>query len=300
MESKAIRMDYYEVWEYKKMNNNTFKEQKMNIANILVLLEKMPIQERTFEYGGEKIRFQEIVFDSENKTWEIQLLRARNTIIPGVADDSGNYTIMKLENNKYYAESISVLYNESKCLIAFQINHNYVTRSLLQQIFNKFQKDLDDIIELRPIIIKDKKEKVENAKYYTKLNLIVKKTQKQNDLLNKDKSLMGNILSSANKYEGAQIEISIGFGRRKKKNDTLNIEQIKETINYANQIDGIESLQIDYKTDEDSLLDSFNLIKERVQDWIYIQKEKNSPILHKQIIKKMKEKFIKRINSGIM
>lgn len=300
MEQRAIRMDYYEVWEYKKIDNNNFEEQKLNISNILKLLRNMPIQERTFEYKGEKIRFQELEFDSENKIWEIQLLRARSALLPGVADDSGNYTVMKLENDKYYAESISVLYNESKCLIAFQINHNYITRSLLQEIFNKFQRNLDDVIELRPIIIKDKKEKVENAKYYTKLNVIVKKNEKTNSLLDNGKSLMGNILSCADKYEGAQIEISIGFGKRKKKNDTLNVDQVKETINHINQIDGVESLQIDYKSEADSLLDSFNLVKERVQDWIYIKKEKNSIILHKDIVSKMKEIFIKRINSGIM
>lgn len=299
MKSKAIRIDYYEVWKYKKINNENFREQKINIGNIFKLLNQMPIQERTFEYQGEKIRFQEITFDLENKIWEIQLLRARNKLLPGVADDSGNYTVMKLGNDKYYAESISMLYSEDKCLISFQINHNYITRSLLQQIFNKFIEDLDDIIELRPIIIKDKREKLENAKYYTKLNLVVKTNEKENGLLNTDKSLMGNILSSANEYGGAQFEISIGFGKRKKKNDTLNAEQIKETINYINQIKGVESLQIDYKSDEDSLLDSFNLIKERVQDWVYVQEE-SSPIMHKDIIKKMKEKFIKRINSGIM
>lgn len=300
MEPKAIKMDYYEVWAYRKLNDSTFKEQKMNIANILKVLKEMPTTERTFEYGGEKIRFQEIIYDSVNEIWEIQLLRARNTLIPGVADEAGNYTVMKLENDKYYAESISVLYNENKCLIAFQINHNYITRSLLQQIFNKFQKDLDDIIELRPIIIKDKKEKVENAKYYTKLNLIVKKSDKTTEMFDKNQSLMGSILKSANKYEGAQIEINIGFGRKKRKNDTLNVEEVKETIKYVNQIEGVESLKIDYKSDEDSLLDSFNLVKERIQDWIYIQKEKNSPILHKDIIEKMKGKFIKRIKSGII
>lgn len=299
MKSKAIRVDYYEIWKYKKINNENFREQKVNIGNIFKLIEQMPIQERTFEYQGEKIRFQEITHDLENKIWEVQLLRARNKLLPGVADDSGNYTVMKLGDDKYYAESISMLYSEDKCLISFQINHNYITRSLLQQIFNKFIEGVDDIIELRPIIIKDKREKLENAKYYTKLNLVVKTNEKDNELLNTDKSLMGNILSSANKYGGAQFEISIGFGKRKKKNDTLNAEQIKETINYINQIKGVESLQIDYKSDEDSLLDSFNLIKERVQDWVYVQEE-SSPIMHKDIIKKMKEKFIKRINSGIM
>lgn len=296
MQQKAIKIDYYEAWIYRKKDKDNYEEEKINISAIFKMLQNNSVVERTFKYGGESIRFQEINYDKENRIWEIQLLRSRDIIIPGVADNSGNYTITTLDNDKYYAESIALLYNEEKSLLAFQINHNYMTRTVLEEILNRFQEDLTEKIHLLPIIIKDKAEMVKNAKYYTKLHVVAKQGFDRN---NKD-TLMGKILGSAKKYEGAQFEITIGFGKSKKKKDTLNIDEVKKDIEVLNNARGIESLQIDYRSDIDTIQDTFNLIKERVQDWIYIQKDKKIPILYEDVLEKMKPKFIKRIKSGII
>lgn len=149
-----------------------------------------------------------------------------------------------------------------------------------------------------PIIIKDKAEKVKNAKYYTKFRIVAKQKNTINGN-NKD-ILIGKILSFAKKYDGEQVELTVGFGRKKKKKDTLNIDEIKKDITFLNNIEGIESFQVDYKSDIDTIQDTFNLANERVQDWITIQKDKKHPILHEEILEKMKTKFINRIKSDII
>lgn len=149
-----------------------------------------------------------------------------------------------------------------------------------------------------PIIIKDKAEKVKNAKYYTKFRIVAKQKNTINGN-NKD-ILIGKILSFAKKYDGEQVELTVGFGRKKKKKDTLNIDEIKKDITFLNNIEGIESFQVDYKSDIDTIQDTFNLANERVQDWITIQKDKKHPILHEEILEKMKTKLINRIKSDII
>lgn len=149
-----------------------------------------------------------------------------------------------------------------------------------------------------PIIIKDKEEKVKNAKYYTKFRIVAKQKNAINGN-NKD-ILIGKILSFAKKYDGEQVELIVGFGRKKKKKDTLNIDEIKKDITFLNNIEGIESFQVDYKSDIDTIQDTFNLVNERVQDWITIQKDKKHPILHEDILEKMKTKLINRIKSDII
>lgn len=181
-------------------------------------------------------------------------------------------------------------------MLALQINHNYITKTVLEEILNKFQEDLTEKIHLLPIIIKDKEERVKNAKFYTKLHIVAK--QKFNKINND--TLMGKILSSAKRYNGEQIEVTIGFGKSKKKKDTLNIDEIKKDITFLNNAEGIESVQIDYKSDIDMAQDTFNLINESVKDWIFIQIDKKRPILHEEILEKMKTKFINRIKSDII
>lgn len=296
MIQKAIKIDYYEVWRHRKKDDNTYIDEKVNISNIFKMLKDCSINERTFKYGGETIRFQKIEFEETEKIWEIQLLRSRNLMPPGVADNSGNYTITTLDDDKYYAESITLLYSEIKSLLAFQINHNYMTRTVLEEILNRFQEDLTEKIHLLPILIKDKEQKVKNAKYYTKIHIVAK----QGNYEDENETLIGKILNSAKKYEGAQFELTIGFGRTKKKKDTLNVEEVKKDIEFLNNAEGIESFQIDYKSDIDTIQDTFNLIKERVQDYIFIQKSRKESIMHEDILEKMKYKFMERIKSGII
>ena len=298
MINKAIKIDYYEVYRRRKENNNKYVEEKVDISAIFEILKDATVQERTFKYGGETIRFQKIKYDTENKIWEVQILRSRNIIAPGIADNSGNYTITTLTDDKYYAESISLLYSGEKSLLAFQINHNYMTRTVLEEILNKFQEDLTEKILLFPIIVKDKAQKIKKAKFYTKLHIIAK--QNPIETMQSD-TLMGSILSSTKKYEGSQVEITIGFGRARKKKDTLNTQQIKEEIEFLSKNENIESLQIDYKSEIDELTDTFNLIKERLQDWIHIQRDSNKkPILHEDVIERMKTKIINKIENGII
>lgn len=298
MQPKAIRVDYYEVWRSREETKDKYINEKVNISYIFEILRNNSFVERTFKYGGETIRFQKIKYDKENKIWEIQLLRSRSQIIPGVANNnSGSYKIKTLEDGEYYAESITLLYNEVKSLLALQINHNYLTRKVLEEILNRFQEDLTEKIHLLPIVTKNKEEKVKSAKYYTKLHVVAK-----NDFngIDNQKTLMSGMLSSAKKYNGAYYEINIGFGRTRKKKDTLTIEEVKKDIEYLNSAKGIEDFQVDYKSDIDTMQDTFNLINERVQDWIYIQKDKKYPILHEDVLEKMKIKLLKRIESDII
>lgn len=100
MQKKAIRVDYYEVWRHRKENNDNYVDEKVDISSIFQILRDDSILERTFKYGGETIRFQEIEYDKENKTWEVQILRSRTLVIPGIADNLGGYTIDTLDERK--------------------------------------------------------------------------------------------------------------------------------------------------------------------------------------------------------
>lgn len=295
---KPIRVDYYEIWSYEQKDKNTFKENKCDISAILESMTEVPITERTFEYGGEKIRFQIIKYDEVNKIWEIQVLRGRSIMPLGIVDEEkGNYTYFQLGEHKYYAESISILYSVLKNTLALQINHTFVTRSVLEDIFNKLKNDSSYSIQLRPIIVKGKRERIAEAEYCTKLAFITKKPEKEVAV---KETLLGDLYGVMNKFNGAQLRLEIGFGRNLKKKDTLNLEQVRGLINVIDEVDGIEDVLIDYKTKEDDLVDSLSLIKEKVEDWIIVVKEKGKPIEHVDVLSKMKKKFVDRIQTNML
>ena len=288
---RGINIDYYEVWSYKEVEKDKYKEGKCDISPILLHLQKTAINDRAFEYNEEKIKVQKIKYHQDNEVWEIQLLRARKYVMPGIVDDdSGDYFIVTLDGNKYYAESVTLLYDAKKSIIAMQINHNYITRPLLEKIFEKFQKDLKNIIQLRPIIIKDSKNKIKNAKFCTRLSVTLRPELTEEEKNQKD-TLFKMLFGAAKRFKGTQCKIEIGFGRKLTKKNTLNIEEIKEVIDEMEKVSGVEDLEIDYKTEEGAILDKVSLIKERVHDIIVVDVDKDKPITHKDIFEKIKQKY---------
>lgn len=295
---RGINIDYYEVWSYKEISKDKYEENKCDISDILIHLKDSDINDRTFEYNDEKIRVQEVKYHEVDDIWEIQLLRARKYIAPGIADDSGNYSIMVLDGDKYYAESVTLLYDAKRCIIAMQINHNFITRTILEKIFEKFQQNLTNVVQLRPIIIPDSKNKIKNAKYCTRLSVTVRPSIGEENSDNK--TLFGMLFGTTQKFRGSQCKIEIGFGRNLKKKNTLNLEEIEKVINEMEKVSGIEDLEIDYKNEEGSLVDKVSLIKERIKDVIVIDVEKNKPIVHEIIFQKIKEKYLNRIKNNMI
>lgn len=100
MKQKLIRIDYYETWRHREEDKDNYVDEKVNISNIFKILNNGSVEEKTFKYGGETIRFQKIEYDETNKIWEIQILRSRSSIIPGIADNQGGYTIDTLGKRK--------------------------------------------------------------------------------------------------------------------------------------------------------------------------------------------------------
>lgn len=297
---RGINVDYYEVWSYcKAKEKDGYKEGKCDISPILLHLQNADINDRTFEYNEEKVRVQEIQYHKDEAIWEIQLLRARKYVMPGIVDDdSGEYVIVTLDGNKYYAESVTLLYDEKRFILAMQINHNYITRPLLEKIFEKFQKNLSNVISLRPVIIKDSKNKIKNAKFCTRLSVTLRPESTEEK--DKDDTLFKMLFGAAKRFKGTQCKIEIGFGRKLKKKNTLNIEEIKEVIDGVEKVPGVEDLEIDYRSEEGALLDKVSLIKERVHDIIVVDVDKNKPIIHKDIFEKIKQKYLDRIKNNMI
>ena len=101
---KEIQFDYYEVHCFEMNEDNTIATDiKFNIDSILSDLNKIEVVKRTQIYKNDKIRFQ-IVNKTEDELWEIQVLRLRESMLPGIADEEGNFEIITLEDGQYIGE----------------------------------------------------------------------------------------------------------------------------------------------------------------------------------------------------
>ena len=128
LKTKKLRIDYFQVMNLseKEVNDEKFiKEENIDLSGAFKKLADLLPQERQItDKDGELIRVQIIkekntkikqeTGEIEYKYWELQILKGRNTSLPGLATSSGQFVPIEINNGDTVSEDISVLYDPQK------------------------------------------------------------------------------------------------------------------------------------------------------------------------------------------
>src|SRR5690554_2105741 len=114
MTLKTLRFDYFETWVRKiDKNSNSATDRRLDISNLLDKALRIQRQDTLRDFRSEKARIQKIELRSDG-CYEIEFLRLRESMPPGIANDSGNYEIIRLGNDEYIGEFTAALYDPAK------------------------------------------------------------------------------------------------------------------------------------------------------------------------------------------
>ncbi len=295
---KEIQFDYFEVHAFEMdKNNNVAMDIKMDITPILENLLHMETVDRTQNYKSDKIRFQ-VVHKKDNSIWEIQLLRLREVLLPGIADDEGNYEIITLEDGQYIGESTSMIYDSENCVICMQRNNKAILPSILEYLLRSIYDGGNELITLRPIIRPTNLMQLNNNTLFRKISIGI--ATDEIVLNEKHETPIGKILNNMQEYDCGYITLELGFNGRLKKNTTMASGLSFNTIQELLEDNKVNKLKVDYKTTEDSFVEHVDLIENKTHDIISFEYERNYDITHEVIFKKIYERYlIRKSNNNI-
>ncbi len=129
---KKVQFDYYKV--YHIVNN---QKVELDLSNLFETMNGCNPTRTTRNYKGENARIQTLTFDDDKKIWEIQLLRLRETVPPGIAYEEGGYEPIRLESNEFVGEFASALYDTKTKTFVLHRNRNSLTPSGLEKYFSQ-------------------------------------------------------------------------------------------------------------------------------------------------------------------
>lgn len=295
MAQKTVRFDYFETWcKESVIENNTVKEYKIDISSIFERALILEPKETMRPYREEKARVQSVKNNNSNNLYEAQLLRLREVNLPGIANDGGDYKIIKLEEGEYLAEFAAVLYDSSNGVFVMQRNMHAFTPSGVEDYFNAIMKSKNKKIFLKPIFSGTDIDKIIKAPIYRSFDLAIA-SDKTNQI---DKnSTLGSILKNASKFEGNSIRISIGVGRSKK-DKSLEQNSVRELIGNSYSLNDLNKLVIKYKDNEDTKTEEVDLLEDRRHDSYTFNLDKKTPLEYDNVIKIIYEKYLKRKNEN--
>lgn len=150
MGKKNVQFDYYRIYERRIENQNTIDEE-VDINNLFNELSILNTVDTTIECMSERARIQNINFDENNNIWEIQFLRLRENYVPGIANEDGEYDIIRLEEGRYIGEFTSALYDAEEHILVLHRNRNSLTPKGVQNYLNEISLRQHNFI-LKPIV----------------------------------------------------------------------------------------------------------------------------------------------------
>lgn len=280
--SKAICFDYLRTYIQRyDGETNTVIEELGDLEECLQRISKMDSVDRTLKMGNDKVRIQEL--KKYDGLWEFLILKLRDEIMPGIADDNGNYTLEILEDGKYYCESTTMIYDPEKCILVMQKNRFGLQASNVELLFNKINIDEKIRIILKPIINKNKINLLDKDKVYRSLEIGFANSFNEENIQEKTNGILGT-LNNFQKYKGNSVTIRIGYDKRAKKDDCLDSNLVVDTINQLYGNIEVNKLKTSIKFDDDTKAETIDLLDDRIYDRENFEYNKENPITHERIV----------------
>lgn len=279
--NKTIYFDYLKTYIQRyERDDNKIIEELANLSGFFERVSKIDSVDRTYNMGNEKIRIQEL--KKAGEYWEILILKLRDEVMPGIADDNGNYSIAILEDGKYYCESTSMLYDPENGVLVMQRNRYGLQASNVEVLLNIINIDDKIKIILKPIINKDKIKLLDNGHAYRSLEIGIVNNMEQ-DVVEDSNGIMG-VLNNFQKYKGNNVSIRIGYNKRCKKDECLDSNLVIDTINELYGNIHINKLKTSIKFNDDTKVETIDLLDDRIYDYENLTYCKENPITHDRVI----------------
>lgn len=218
MNKKTVRYDYFQVYCKKFIKEkNTVEEKKFDLSPIFNKATKLKANETVQPFRGEKARIQDIKRVT-NILWGIQFLRLREVNPPGIANEDGDFEIIKLEDGEYIGEFTACLYDSEINVLVIHRNIHAFTPSGIEEYLNSTLNVEGIQVLLKPIISGSDIKKIMKVEIYRSFEIAIA-TDKEN--IYDDNTGLGELLKNFSKFKGSSIKLSIGVGRAKKDRSLL-------------------------------------------------------------------------------
>ena len=224
---------------------------------------------------------------NQQNFWEIQLLRQREEILPGISYEDGTYELINLPEGQYLAESSTFIYDSNSHIVLFQRNRfGYSINALLNFIKTFYPPDTN--LHIKPIMKQDQIERIKDSCIYRKFQLVSDGSCSSLD----EGSNLHRVLKEFGVYQGNYITIEVSMGHIKSRN--LKAKPTAELIREAYYSNSTTFLRARIADSTDTQVETIDLLKDRESIILEINYSKEAPITHDRLFEACKSSYIRR------
>ncbi|PFC01839.1 DUF6731 family protein [Bacillus thuringiensis] len=323
MASKKIKFDYFKVYARKfNEKKNVMEELPCDLSNLLVSLQKISAKKRVYKVSGDVARIQDVSLNTDGK-WEMHLLRIRKSNFPVKTHDDGTYTLIDLSDQEGLGEEVSVLYDPITKVIMMRRNIFSLSPSSLANYLDGICNSPGMTIFFKPLVYPNVLDKIKEDDLIRGLEISIADIKKASKATKQSLGFITNDVSEIKESVNINLNISLN---QKGSSKSSRLPIYKRLVNLIKD-PTVTKAEVRKKPDEDSPVEKYDLISNKMSDFItftekevekelkYILKQELKESLekgevseedldeminlktiqHKVIIKKMKERYKVRL-----
>jgi len=191
---------------------------------------------------------------------------------------------MQLDEDEYIGEEVSALFDQKFNIIMLQRNRNSLSPSGIEKYFSGVLGDGNQI-ELLPIPAPDELRTVKQNQIFRKLSIGFSPTNIDDEMLNNANQSIRKIIKGTKELGALRVSVTLSLGNSKKEK-TLNQEEIME-LGALENYDGFNKIQVDRREDEDTKIETVDLISGKLNDVITMDVSRINPIKYERLIVEM-------------
>lgn len=287
---RKIKFEYLRTVFKKTEDPDDAPDRLFDLRRWIDKADRLSLEGRTYDYYNEQARLDKIMFvDQTYKFWYLQFVRLRDTNLPSKATANTETEPIFLEEDEFFGEEVSALYDESLNVMMLQRNRFSLSPTGIEQYLNLLWGSTDETIYLRHINWDDSIARAKTARYYRKLTVRFADLSKEF----KGNSPIKDVIRSLSHYDAFTGEISVSLGYNQGK--TLQRETILDTIgDILNNRDIINKAELSKKEDDDTKVEVVDLFDDKIHDYEYISLERKQSLSHEILIPIMINKYLDR------
>lgn len=191
---------------------------------------------------------------------------------------------MQLDEDEYIGEEVSALFDQKFNIIMLQRNRNSLSPSGIEKYFSGVLGDGNQI-ELSPIPVPDELRTVKQNQIFRKLSIGFSPTNIDDEMLNNANKSIRKIIKGTKELGALRVSVTLSLGNSRKEK-TLNQQEIMELGTLENY-EGFNKIQVDRREDEDTKIETVDLISGKLNDVITMEVSRINPIKYERLIVEM-------------
>lgn len=273
---KTVYFDKYIPYQLEHGVDGAMVEKKLDLSGFFSAVAAAELRNTLRTINGERYRFHVCHFDETNACWEVQLLRLRDVLLPGVADEAGMYEILTLPEGRFIAESCTLVYDAAHTCLYMLRNKMCLSISRLIDYFREMFPE-GVYLTFKPVFQMDESQPWGNQTSIRRIELCC--SADQAECLGQETRLY-HLLKQFGCYNGNTISISISMGHHR---GSLNPLETRRLITEAYGVPELGKLRVHAADREDAMHEWINLLDNRVYYRCRIQFDKERPITHSRL-----------------